>query len=180
MKKQVIILILIFCLTEVLALALVFRSLFFPLKYTDLIIKYSQENSLSSELVASVINAESSFKADAKSSAGAIGLMQILPSTASYISSLENLNYNNADDLFNPEKNINIGCKYLKYLIDKFENINTALASYNAGETTVINWLKNPEYSSDNITLNKIPYKETEQYVKKINKNIKIYKKIIK
>lgn len=179
MKKYAIILILIFCITELFASILILQSIFFPIRYEDLIIKYSKENSLTPSLVASVINVESSYKKNAQSKAGAIGLMQILPSTAGYISSIKSISYSNENDLLNPEINIEIGCAYLKYLIDKFDNIYTALASYNAGETVVLNWLKNPEYSADKKTLNFIPYEETREYIKKIKTNNKIYKILI-
>ncbi|MBQ8430848.1 MAG: transglycosylase SLT domain-containing protein, partial [Clostridia bacterium] len=65
-----------------------------------------------------------------------------------------------------------IGTIYLKYLIAKFDNFYTAIASFNAGETIVRNWLKNKEYSNDGKTLFYIPYTETRNYLKKIKNNI--------
>ena len=152
-----------------------------PLKYEAEILNYSSKNDLSPILVASIINVESSFKKNAKSKAGAVGLMQIMPSTASYIAEITNTDYN-TQTLYNVEVNIKIGCLYLNYLIEKFRNINTALCAYNAGETTVKNWLKDPYYSTDQITLRVIPYPETREYIKKIKNNLKIYKnyKILK
>ena len=72
--------------------------------------------------------------------------------------------------------NIIYGCKYLKYLLNKFEDINTTLCAYNAGETRVRTWLKS-NYSTDGKTLNFIPFEETRKYVNKIQKNMKFYKK---
>ena len=106
MKKYAIILILIFCITELFASILILQSIFFPIRYEDLIIKYSKENSLTPSLVASVINVESSYKKNAQSKAGEIGLMQILPSTAGYISSIKSIPYSNENDLLNHEINI--------------------------------------------------------------------------
>ena len=104
--------------------------------------------------------------------------MQIKLSTANYVASLYSMPTLTEYELFDPKTNIEYGCMYLNYLSKKFENTNTMLASYNAGETVVRSWLNNKEYSFDKISLNNIPYKETNNYVKKINKNIKYYKKI--
>ena len=166
-----------------------------PLKYKEEIEEYSDMYNLPYELVASVINVESSFDENAKSSKGAIGLMQLKYSTAKYIveyyssndylstNNLENVNENNIsltseNDLFNPKINIEIGCMYLRYLLDKFSVLDTALASYNAGETRVRVWLNDSNYSQDSKTLYNIPYKETKNYVKKVNNNINYYKKL--
>lgn len=166
-----------------------------PLKYKEEIVNYSNMYNLPYELVASVINVESSFDENAKSSKGAIGLMQIKYSTAKYIveyyssnddlttNNFENANENNLNltsenDLFNPKINIKIGCMYLRYLLDKFSVLDTALASYNAGETRVRVWLSDSNYSLDNKTLYNIPYSETKNYVRKVNNNINYYKKL--
>ena len=125
-----------------------------------------------------MLNVESSFKETAKSNKNAIGLMQIKLSTANYLNDLNNQNKITETQLFTPATNIKYGCAYLKYLIDKFENLNTALASYNAGETRVREWLKSGIYSVDGKTLSYIPYEETRNYVEKINKNFKYYTKI--
>ena len=166
-----------------------------PLKYKEEIEEYSDMYNLPYELVASVINVESSFDENAKSSKGAIGLMQLKYSTAKYIveyyssndylstNNLENVNENNIsltseNDLFNPKINIEIGCMYLRYLLDKFQVLDTALASYNAGETRVRVWLSDSNYSQDSKTLYNIRYKETKYYVKKVYNNINYYKKL--
>ncbi len=149
-----------------------------PLKFKNEIVKYSKDYDVPPELIASVINVESSFRKDAKSNRNAIGLMQIKLSTANYLNDLEDKENLTEDDLFNPKTNIEYGTKYLKYLINKFEQIDTVLASYNAGETRVRSWLSSSEYSTDGISLKYIPYEETRNYVKKINNNLKYYKKL--
>lgn len=166
------------CFTFVLSgykLYLVFTH---PLKFKQEIVFFAHENNLDPGLVASVINVESSFREDAHSHKNAIGLMQIKLSTANYLNNLTSQAEINETDLFNPSTNINYGCAYLKYLIMKFENIETSLAAYNAGETKVRNWLKSGIYSMDGKTLNYIPYEETRNYVKKINENMVFYSKI--
>ncbi|MBO5954643.1 MAG: lytic transglycosylase domain-containing protein [Clostridia bacterium] len=149
-----------------------------PLKYQNEIVVYATKNNLSPALVASVINTESSFKEKAKSNKNAIGLMQVKLTTANYINDLTNAENINENELFNPEINIKIGTKYLRYLIDKFSDVNTALAAYNAGETRVRSWLTSGIYSLDQKSLMYIPYEETRNYVEKINKNLKFYNKV--
>lgn len=154
----------------------IFYSVNYPLKYKENIKYYSLRYGLKPELVASLINKESSFNKDAVSSAGAIGLMQILPSTALYISEmLKEENIFKIEDLYIPEVNIKYGCYYLKYLKNKFNDEKTFLAAYNAGETIVFNWLKNNNYSEDGKKLKVIPYLVTERYATKIISTKKFY-----
>lgn len=148
----------------------------FPLKYEKEILKYSREYDLDPSLVASIINTESSFKEDIVSKQGAIGLMQIMPQTAKYISNLMGENEFKTEMLFDPEKNINYGCYYLKYLFARFENEKVSLSAYNAGEGNVSKWLKDEKYSDDGITLKSMPYYETLNYVEKIENGVNYYK----
>ena len=100
--------------------------------------------------------------------------MQIMPSTANYVSELY---FGSKDfDLFNPNHNLLIGITYLSYLFDKFENKKTALSAYNAGEGRVFTWLLNNDYSTDGKTLNNIPFKETRLYVEKVFNRLELYK----
>jgi len=139
----------------------------FPIKYKDKIVEYTEYYNLAPELVSSLINAESSFDKDSISSAGAVGLMQILPTTAVEIA--EKLG-RNGYDLHNPSDNIEFGCYYLKYLIDYYEgDIVYALCAYNAGLNNVSYW----NFDGD---IEKIPINQTKNYVKKILNNQKIYK----
>lgn len=147
----------------------------YPIKYKEEVLKYSKEYDLDPFLVFSVIKVESDFDSNAKSSKGAKGLMQIIDSTSYYIAN--NLGVNGFN-IFNPDTNIMFGCYYLRYLVDKFNDVSTALCAYNAGEGNVKNWLKDNSYSNNGITINNIPYKETREYLIKVNKNFKIYKKI--
>lgn len=143
----------------------------FPTDYKPLALQYYDDW----QLVLSLIKAESNFKVTAESSAGACGLMQILPETADFIAKKENIE---GYDLFSAEDNIRLGCAYLIYLEGKFSSVETVLAAYNAGEGTVREWLTNREYSSDGVFLQEIPYPETRNYVEKIKKYYKIYRKI--
>ena len=157
---------------------MLFRS---PIKYQSEIITIGKTYNLQPELIASIINTESGYNPKAESYKGALGLMQIKLDTANYLNSIYNLGQDiKADDLFNPTTNITYGCIYLRYLINKFKDIETSLAAYNAGETNIIKWLKNKEYSDDGVTLKVIPFKETSNYVIKIKNNLKFYKKCYK
>ena len=176
MKISAKILLTLFSVCEVICIFFAIRSFLYPIKYKNLIVKYAQEYQLSPSVVASIINVESSFDKTAKSQVGAIGLMQIMPDTAKYICELNHINFYNKNDLYEPEKNIQIGCMYFRYLLNKFQNFDNTIYAYNAGETTVKNWLKNTEYSPDQKHITNVPYIETKNYFNKINKNIKIYK----
>jgi len=154
-----------------------FLSATHPIKYENLIIETSHKYNLDPKIIASLINVESSYNANAKSNKNALGLMQIKLETANYIAALNNEDSPTENHLYSPEINIKFGCMYLQYLNKKFKDIYTSLAAYNAGETRVRNWL-NSNYSNDGISLNFIPYKETENYIKKIKNNLKFYSKI--
>lgn len=146
-----------------------FFMFFYPKKYSNFVITYAKEYALQESLVYSVINTESSFNSNAKSKSGAIGLMQLMPNTAKWIAGELNENFE-TECLYNPETNIKYGCFYLRYLMDKFNNETYSLCAYNAGETVVRGWLVEENF--------KILYPETQNYVKKVQNNIKIYKKI--
>ena len=153
----------------------VIRKKFYPTKYKDQVLVCSQEFNLPVNLIFAVINTESSFNPTAVSKAGAVGLMQIKPSTANFIADkLLVFNYKLTD----PDTNIRFGCYYLRYLINKFKITETALCAYNAGESTVDKWLKDKRYSLDGVNLKSIPYKETANYITKINKCLINYKKL--
>lgn len=166
---------LVFSLT---VLSIIFIFIFFivvfPLKYKKDIVLYSNKNGLEPSFVCSVICAESSFNKNAISDAGAVGLMQIMPTTALWVCEKMGIDYN-YNNLFEPSYNINIGTYYLNYLIEKFNDKDVALCAYNAGEGVVRSWLKNEKYSNDNKTLKIIPYAETNRYVLKIKNCVKMY-----
>ena len=155
----------------VMALLLISAGLFYqikyPVKYQDTINFYSQKYNLDNKLVASLINEESSFDVNSVSKSGAVGLMQILPSTAEYIAGMLKEDYKTIN-LKNPTTNIKYGCFYLNYLRQKFSDEKTVLCAYNAGETVVLKWLSNEIYSKDGEKLDDIPYEVTNNYVNKI------------
>lgn len=146
------------------------RNVGFPRPYRDVV----EKSGLDETLVYAVMKAESGFEEESFSSAGAVGLMQLMPATAEFVCRMNGLEYE-FERLTDGEYNTRLGCLYLAYLLRRFECIDTTLAAYNAGEGTVTEWLKNSEYSLDGKTLKNIPYEETARYVKKVEKFRKIY-----
>lgn len=171
-RKLVIALLIIFIASIFLYKPLI--KLYYPLKCENLIDTYSAKYNIDKYLVIGVISSESHFDKDAKSHKGAKGLMQLTDSTAQWCNEHFNLDYDHID-LYDVETNIEIGCIYLEYLIDTYENIETALAAYNAGPGNTDKWLKDKNYSDDGKALVKIPFEETEKYVKKVLKRKDIY-----
>ena len=100
--------------------------------------------------------------------------MQITEETAKWICEQLELEYSEGL-LYDPEANIEMGSFYLGYLAEKYKNMDTALAAYNAGMGNVTKWLKDSKYSSDGITLSEIPFGETKRYVQRVNKLKKLY-----
>ena len=145
------------------------------LRYEDIIQHYSEENGLDPFLVKGLIQAESSFNAQAVSPVGAAGVMQIMPRTAEWLAELMGVSYTH-DDLFNPAYNIRMGTFYLRMLLDMFEHQDTALAAYNAGMGNVGNWLADERYSLDGETLYMIPFAETREYVERVNRFMELFR----
>ena len=145
----------------------------YPLKYDYEIVYNSGQYNLDPSLVSAVIYEESRFDPHAVSDRDAIGLMQILPDTASYISSKiqdSSLDSKLSGMLQFPETNIRYGCFYLSYLFDKYENWDYVLAAYNAGEGNVDNWVKEGDFE--------VKFEETKNFVERVNKSQDIYKKL--
>lgn len=145
---------------------------YYPLRYKEEILLYSDTYSVPADLVCAVIYAESGYDPNAVSPAGAVGLMQLLPGTAEEIAGKLSIdNY----DLCDPETSINFGTYYLAYLYKLLGDWNTVAAAYNAGIGNVKLWLADTEYSADGITLIKIPFRETAAYVKRVASGREIY-----
>ena len=170
-KKNIIVIELMVSFFAVLILLI---NLFCPYLYKKHIINSSRKNGLDVSLVASIIYVESRYNKNAKSNKNAVGLMQLLPQTAEFVCKLENVVYNE-EMLYDPRINIEIGCLYLKYLFNKYIDIVTVLACYNAGEGNVIKW------KGDNMFLEKtqIVFNETKKYVDKVQFIRCLYNKYI-
>ena len=151
----------------------------YPLAYEDFINQYAAQYALDPARVAAVIYCESSFRPDAVSSAGAIGLMQIMPSTGEWIAQKLGESYD-VQKLYDPETNIRYGCWYLNYLGERFDgDLTKVTAAYHAGGGRVDEWLQNEENSPDGRTLQNIPSQVTGAYVKNVSRMLEKYKEIM-
>ena len=146
----------------------------YPIKYSEYVEKYSKEYDVDTKLVYAIIKAESNFESDAVSGKGACGLMQLMYTTAEEIAEKLEININEKT-IMDPKININLGTKYISILIDKYENIGVALAAYNAGSGNVNSWIEEGIIKADGSDIENIPYKETNNYVRKILRDYKIY-----
>lgn len=170
----------IFILAISLVLGLVI-SFVFPIGYKDYINKYSKQYDIDPFLVAAVINVESKFNKEAISQKEARGLMQITPQTGEWAAGELGISNFSRELLFEPEVNIRIGIWYLNQLKQEFNNdIKLVLTAYNAGSGNVNKWLEDKNYSKDGINISKIPFKETEDYLERVNFNYKVYSIIYK
>lgn len=146
-------------------------------EYSDYVEKYSKENNIDENLVYAIIKAESNFKEGVVSSSGAVGLMQLMEPTAKDVAKKMDIDFN-IDMLYNPSDNIKIGTKYFAILYEKYKNIPVALMAYNAGSGNVDKWIENGTVKKDGSDAENIPYKETNNYVRKILRDYEIYKKM--
>jgi soluble lytic murein transglycosylase len=141
----------------------------YPLRYQAIVTGHARNYHLDPALLAAVIYAESKFHANAKSTSGAIGLMQLLPSTADGIALHTGGKNFRWPDLYNPEINVRYGSWYLRHLLDKYNDEQAALAAYNAGQDNVDRWLADGDG---------IQFSETRAYVDKVEKLKGIYRDI--
>jgi len=158
-----------------------FLRLMYPVNYGDYIEKYSKNFGVDPYLVAAIINVESKYDEDARSHKDARGLMQISLVTGEWAFTELNIDGYTLDKLYEPETNIMVGCWYLNVLQEEFNgDLRLVLAAYNGGSGNVSKWLKDEKYSKDGKTLDRIPYKETEEYVNKVLRYNEIYRKVYK
>ena len=149
----------------------------FPIGYEHEVSTHAKQNGIDQGLVFALIRQESHFTPDARSHAGALGMMQILPTTAKIVASQHKIAYRGTQDLLNPNKNIRLGTTYLKQLLKKFDNNEVlAMAAYNAGPHRVSKWFPEETLPLD-VWIETIPFKETRNYVKHVLSNQDIYRK---
>ena len=127
-------------------------------------------------LVLAVIRTESNFRADAVSTAGARGLMQLLPQTFVFLRDEQLCETLSDSEIDTPRTNVRYGTYYLSYLKARFGTWPEALAAYNAGEGRVALWLNDPALSKDG-RLQRIPFPETAAYLEKVQKSYAAYSK---
>lgn len=144
-------------------------ALRFPLAYKDIVKMYAKKYSIAPEFVYAIIRQESSFREDAVSSAGARGLMQVMPYTAKVVSKADKIPYSDQKQLFLSQKNINIGVAYLQQLAKRFSNHPVLVAAaYNAGPKQVVYWLRTHPPKEIDLWIETLPWQETRNYLKNI------------
>ncbi len=143
-----------------------YERLRYPLRYEEIIVGHAGNYRLQPQLLAAVIYQESKFHADARSSSGAVGLMQLLPQTGQGIADRTGGKRWKPDDLLNPELNIRYGSWYLRHLLDKYDDEALALAAYNAGQANVDEWRAHG---------GGIRFAETRHYVERVRELKNVY-----
>ena len=145
-----------------------FREITLPLRHDDIIRQQARDKDLDPALIAAVIYEESKFR-DQTSSAGAKGLMQLLPDTAKFIARKSGGTAFELRDLANPDINIRYGSWYLRYLLDQHGgNVALAVAAYNAGEGNVDSWVRAAGGPDRFVVDRDIPFPETRDYVEDV------------
>ena len=152
---------------------------FYKDNYREYVEEYASKYDVDKNLIFAIIKAESNFNENAISNAKAKGLMQVMDSTAKDISKDLQIEVDEETILI-PEINIEIGTKYISMMISKYKSINLALAAYNAGSGNVDKWIENGTLKDDGSNIENIPFKETNNYVRKILRDYEIYKEIYK
>lgn len=151
----------------------------YPLKYKEEVEAAAEKYGVDEALIFAVIKTESDFDPNAKSHAGAIGLMQLVPDTFTWMQTYyKDENSYVFEDLCDPALNIDYGTEVLSVLLKMYENEETAVCAYNAGLGNVDNWLKDPDYSDNGKTLKEIPFPESKNYVRLVERNKSIYSKL--
>lgn len=138
----------------------------YPLRYEEIVKGHAENYGLEPQLLAAVIYQESKFDPDARSSSGAVGLMQLLPETGQGIADRTGGKSWQPEDLLTPELNIRYGSWYLRHLLDKYDDESLALAAYNAGQTNVDEWRRNGVG---------IQFAETRHYVERVQELKQMY-----
>ena len=167
-----------FILFKVIELDKIIMKKIYPLKYSEYVEKYSKEYNIDTYMTYAIIKAESNFKPDAESASEAIGLMQIMEPTAMETAKKLELDIEE-EYLYNPELNIQIGLKYFADLLDKYDrNYSLAIIAYNAGIGNVDKWIEDGIIKRDGTDLENVPFKETNNYVRKILRDYEIYREL--
>lgn len=153
------------------------RRLSYPLDYEPSIQAAAKRYTVDPYLIAAMIRIESSFDPEVKSPKGAVGLMQVLPSTARYVEKRRG-NSRLTTTLARPAYNIDVGTAYFRYLVDRYGTTEYALAAYNGGETNVDKWIAGREADKPRDVVRDFPFSETRAFVKKVLDTRLIYREL--
>lgn len=150
----------------------------YPRKYRDYVETYASRFSVPEAVLYAVMRTESGFDSAAESSAGAVGLMQLMPDTFRWLTQDVLHEYLEDGMRYDPETSIRYGACLLSRYYLRFGRWELAFAAYNAGETRVDGWLADESIADGAGGLRRIPYRETRHYVSKVQKAVSVYEKL--
>ncbi|MEX0935577.1 MAG: transglycosylase SLT domain-containing protein, partial [Gemmatimonadota bacterium] len=146
-----------------------------PFPYRETIVREALARGLDPFFVAGTIRQESMFDSAIRSSAGAVGLMQLMPPTARELARSLGVRYSE-DALSDPEVNARLGIAYLADLVGRFDGrAEDVLSAYNAGPSRIVRWRRQPNYGDGDVFVEHIPFAETRQYVKVVQQYTRVY-----
>jgi soluble lytic murein transglycosylase len=151
--------------------------LVYPLPYAPAIEREAKRRGLDPMLIAGLIRQESTFQPDAVSRAGAVGLMQVVPTTGQRLARRLRLPYSRRR-LAQPEYNLRLGTAHLAVLLEQFPALEEALAAYNAGENRVAAWRTERAFAEPAEFVESIPFTETREYVMNVMRNAEVYRRL--
>jgi soluble lytic murein transglycosylase len=156
------------------------RKLVYVRNYSEYVEKYAKEENIDPLLCYAIIKAESNFNPNAISKSGAKGLMQLMDETAKDVATNAIIEYTSNESLFEPEKNIQLGIKYYAQLKSIYNSDVLSLTAYNAGIGNVKKWIDEGiiDAQKEEENIDKIPFEETKNYVRKILKDYNSYKEL--
>ncbi len=160
------------------ALIIWIEKLIYPEDYYDIVMEYSSKYAVPAELVFAVIKVESNYDKNAESHAGALGLMQVMPTTYEWLAKKHFGEVALVGMLYDPETNIKYGTYYLQYLYTRFGSWEKAVIAYNWGEGNFSEFLEEHGYTEGHYS--SIPVSETKNYVKKVMHHWEKYKELYK
>jgi soluble lytic murein transglycosylase len=150
----------------------------YRIHYRDGIARVAERYDLDPYLVAAVVQIESGYDPEAVSPAGAVGLMQLMPETADWVTGLDSWQGDDAPDLTDPADNLELGACYLGYLTETLGGRATpALAAYNAGPSVAGRWIE-AAGGEDSFDLTDIPYPETRTFVERVEHYRELYSRV--
>ena len=150
----------------------------YPRGYSEYVTIYAEKYGVPETLVYAVIRTESDFESGAVSGAGAVGLMQLMPSTFKWLTDDMLFEHLESGMLYDPETNIRYGTYCLSYLYDRYGRWDLALAAYNGGLGNVDEWLEDDRYADGEGGLKRIPFKETRQFVSRVTEAWEMYERL--